>query len=222
MIQCYRFTCKNISFPCLRTNIHIPKRYQSSSDYENRNSITMAWFRDVVIGTKLCPFAPPLLQTPSLLRIVSSTTANPDEAIVELGTEIQKLMKGNSLHETTLITYGMTSWTTNFQDFVRLSWQMQEQAVGETHVSDVQLVLFHPHATHQTYADHGDEPNPADYTIRSPFPTLHILRQMDVLRAVQSSYPDLESLPARNQQRMIQQGIKICQERLQNCFHVTK
>ena len=213
------FTCSKINVPSIRPSIHIPKRHQSSSDSNNRDVITMAWFRNVVIGAKLCPFAPPFLQTPSLLRIISSSATTPDEAVVELGTEIKVLVKEKPTHETTLITYGMmTSWTSDFRDFVRLSWQMQEMIVDKNYVSDVQLVLFHPDATHQTYAYHGDEPNPADYTIRSPFPTIHILRQVDVLRAVQGSYPDLESLPARNQQRMIQQGLKVCQDRLQNCF----
>jgi uncharacterized protein len=208
-------------FPSLRPIHRTLKRHLSSSDYHNRDVITRAWFKNIVIGEKLCPFAPPLLQTPSLLRIVSSSATTPDEVIEELGTEIKVLVKETPTHETTLITYGMTSWTSDFRDFVRLSWQMQEMVVAENYVSDVQLVLFHPDATHQTYAYHGEEANPADYTIRSPFPTIHILRQVDVLRAVQSSYPDLESLPARNQQRMIQQGLKICQERLQNCFQST-
>lgn len=36
----------------------------------------------------------------------------------------------------------------------------------------------------------------SNYTIRSPYPTIHLLRQGDVLDAVQKM-PDLEHLPAR-------------------------
>jgi uncharacterized protein len=212
-------TCWKIFVPSIPKCFQTSKRLLSSSlACYDRDVITLSWFRNVVVGEKLCPFAPPLLSKPSLLRIISSTARTPDEAVVELGTEIKVLVEENPPHETTLITYEMTSWTFDFKDFVRLSWQMQENVVVENYQSDVQLVLFHPDATHQTYAQHGDEANPADYTIRSPFPTIHILRQVDVLRAVQSSYPDLESLPARNQQKMIEQGLKICQERLQKCF----
>jgi hypothetical protein len=104
----------------------------------------------------------------------------------------------------------------NYMDFVRLSWTVQEQAVGEQYSNLVQLVLFHPLATHQTYGNEVD--NPADYTIRSPYPTIHLLRQEDVLKVVQGGYPDLEYLPSRNKAKLIQQGIQTCQERLQQTY----
>ena len=88
------------------------------------------------------------------------------------------------------------SFCRDFRDFVRFSWRLQEEAVGDAYVPHLQLVLFHPRAVHQTYAsasnasdDVDDERAAADYTIRSPFPTVHLLRERDVLRAVQSGYP---------------------------------
>ncbi|KAI2510266.1 Protein of unknown function (DUF1415) [Fragilaria crotonensis] len=194
---------------------------QFCSSADSRIAATQRWFETVVIGEKLCPFAPPFLQNPSLMRIISSHATNSKEAVEVVSTEVQQLVgpESSPSHETTLIVFEYAPWSADFRDFIRLSWQLQEEAVGQEFVDEVQLVLFHPEASHQTYGYHGDDPNPADFTIRSPFPTVHLLRQVDVLHAVKSGYPNLETLPSRNQQKMLQQGLEVCTRRLQACHY---
>jgi hypothetical protein len=64
-----------------------------------------------------------------------------------------------------------------------------------------------------------DDPNfdAGDYTIRSPYPTIHLLREMDVLSAVKSGYPGLEYLPSRNQAKMKSLGTPTCAAQLEAC-----
>jgi len=157
-------------------------------------------------------------------------------------------------HETTLIVLGTATTTgesqqqqqqqqgggeqpsflNDYREFVRLSWELQTEAVGEAFRDSLQLVLFHPRATHQTYAttmtsDEEEEDDgggggaaaaaaAADYTIRSPYPTIHLLREQDVMKAVLSGYPDLEYLPSRNKAKFVKQGITKCRERLEECY----
>jgi hypothetical protein len=201
--------------------------FTSSSSKETSSDLsesTRKWFESIVIGQKLCPFAPPLLANKQLLRIVESAASTEHDAIRDIASEVTLLVGNNapsSSHETTLVVFH-APFVTEFRDFVRLSWQLQTEAVGERYQSDVQLVLFHPEATHQTYAtfsdDADDDSLAADYTIRSPFPTIHLLRETDVLNAVQSGYPSLETLPARNKAKLIAQGVKKCRHRLQECY----
>jgi hypothetical protein len=151
---------------------------------------------------------------------VSSNAGTAEEAVQDIALEV-KMLVGQHVppsHETTLVVLENSPWVADFRDFVRLSWQLQEESIGDEFVEKVQIVLFHPQATHQTYACHSQESNPADYTIRSPFPTVHLLREIDVLRAVQGRYPNLETLPARNQQKLTLQGLEVCQRRLQACY----
>jgi hypothetical protein len=194
-----------------------------SSTAESRIAATQKWFETIVVGEKLCPFAPPLLQNPSLLRIVSSDASSPEEAIRHVSKEVRLLVDQDIAptheHETTLVVLDHCPFVADFRDFVHLSWQLQEEAIGEESLGKLQIVLFHPQATHQTYAAEGEQ-NPADYTIRSPFPTIHLLREVDVLRAVQGGYPNLETLPARNKDKLIQQGLQVCERRLQQCHVV--
>eukprot|EP00602_Paraphysomonas_sp_CaronLab_P004322 CAMPEP_0185031068 /NCGR_PEP_ID=MMETSP1103-20130426/18323_1 /TAXON_ID=36769 /ORGANISM="Paraphysomonas bandaiensis, Strain Caron Lab Isolate" /LENGTH=97 /DNA_ID=CAMNT_0027566441 /DNA_START=240 /DNA_END=533 /DNA_ORIENTATION=- len=71
-----------------------------------------------------------------------------------------------------------------------------------THIDDtshlqgrVQVVNFHPLAQAQLYGPS----DAADYKNRSPFPTFHLLREEDIMKAVeQSRYPNIEKIPSRN------------------------
>lgn len=125
----------------------------------------------------------------------------------------------NRRHETTLIVFDPAAIpdVRDFRSFVQLSWRLQlEAVVDHGHGEDLQLVLFHPEAKHDTYtASSGDA---ADYTIRSPFPTVHLLREMDVMQAVTSGYPELESLPARNKAKLRKLGVEQCASRLDECY----
>ena len=195
---------------------------------------TQKWFERVVIGEKLCPFASPLLKQEGLLRIVPSSATSVEEAIADVKKEVYDLVGDpEATHETTLVVlndyeekFDTPNFVHDYMEFVRLSWELQTEAVGETYASKVQLVLFHPRATHQTYGsmaeDDNDDRAAGDYTIRSPFPTVHLLREEDVLKAVQSGYPDLEYLPSRNKAKLAEQGVDTCRKRLQECYSVEK
>lgn len=198
----------------------------ATNNVERRVAATRQWVESIVVGEKLCPFAPPLLQNDGqLLRIVPSQATNEEQAVKEVAFEANLLVgdgwdsKNGIQPETTLLVMD-APFVHNFKDLVHLSWTLQAEAVlANGHAEKLQLVLFHPLATHQTYSSSlDDNVNPGDYTIRSPFPTIHLLREADVTRSVRSGYPDLESLPARNQARLISQGLSVCKSRLERCY----
>ncbi len=69
----------------------------------------------------------------------------------------QQSRQAPNAHETTIIVYDNEDWTKDFRQFVRLSWRMQQEALGGgghgtgARLSQLlQLVVFHPQATHQT------------------------------------------------------------------------
>lgn len=207
--------------------IHLPILQRSgqrlfSSCAADKLSATKEWFQRVVIGEKLCPFAAPLLKEEGLLRIVSSSADTIQAAVEDVQREVQELVgtpNNDAVQETTLVVMDNNSFARDYLEFVRLSWTLQEKAVGEEYQDKLQLVLFHPLASHHGgYASGPQEDNPADYTIRSPYPTIHLLREEDVLKAVQSGYPDLEYLPTRNKTKLMDQGIDVCKQRLQACY----
>ena len=81
-----------------------------------------------------------------------------------------------------------------------------EEILEETGVTDkVQLATFHPEY-HFAGEEVGD---PGSYTNRSPYPTVHLLRSVDVSRAV-DAHPDTESIPEANIERLRAVGAKRC------------
>jgi uncharacterized protein len=197
---------------------------------------TKLWFERIVIGEKLCPFAPPFLNS-SALRVAVSRAQDVGQAVADIKLELNLLFPPSSdekvdrskinatekqkvslpNHETTLVVFD-SPFVKDFREFVRLSWALQSESVlSFGYHKVVQLVLFHPNATHQTYAGNG-ESNAADYTIRSPYPTIHLLRELDVLRVVSGRYPNVEEIPSRNKKRFLDQGVAVCQDRLNQCY----
>ena len=227
---------------CRRSFTSICTTKQSRDDHLVES--TKKWIDLLIVGEKLCPFALPLINSDAI-RIVSSTAQSAAEATKDVAVELDLLLrpkmgwkndieKTNGLcdgtynhgeknrnipsHETTLIAFD-GDFVRNFHEFVRLSWTLQSDAVvagGFNH--DVQLVLFHPAAKHQTYGTDEPDGNATDYTIRSPYPLIHLLREVDVMRAVSGRYPNLADLPSRNKQKMVAQGLSFCKNRLLDCY----
>ena len=193
---------------------------------------TLKWLDSIVIGEKLCPFAPPVSKAPKLSIAVSHATS--EEEIINDVTKEAKLIvqgikkgtdvtdKARSYPETSLIVIDSDYYPSLscFRNFVQLSWRIQSECLLQNKYQDLlQIVLFHPHAVHDTYAQSNQEiEDVANYTIRAPFPTFHLLRQDQVLSAVKSGFQDLEGLPGRNKAKLRKEGIEIWSSRLKECY----
>ena len=186
---------------------------------------TRRWLDRIVIGQRLCPFAPPV-RAPPQLNLLVSRAENLDGIVREVAAAATALRRGiddptlaPADGETTLIILNEDTGghPLSWRDLVSLSWRLQEEAILEPgHGEHLQIVLFHPNATHTTYIEDGAPADAGDYSIRAPFPTVQLLREIDVLRAVQS-YPGADAIPARNRVRLRAQGLAACEERLRGC-----
>eukprot|EP01065_Artemidia_motanka_P042002 TRINITY_DN5546_c0_g1_i2.p1 TRINITY_DN5546_c0_g1~~TRINITY_DN5546_c0_g1_i2.p1 ORF type:complete len:208 (+),score=59.13 TRINITY_DN5546_c0_g1_i2:47-625(+) len=181
---------------------------------------TLRWLDTVVIGQKLCPFASPFrspVGAPAKpLRVHVSTAPNTQALIGEVGEEAAALADGTApgRAETTLIVLPTQGWLAEWRAFVHESWELQAEAIAGRGLEEkVQIVLFHPLAMHETYGEAGDA---ADYTIRSPYPTVHLLRTSDIFDAVRR-YSGAEQIPVRNKLKFREQGIDECKSRLDRC-----
>ena len=116
---------------------------------------TRRWLEKIVIGQKLCPFAPPVR---ARLRLCGSDARNEDEVVAKVakearllhdGIEMQTRQPGAAVTETTLVVLPSLECTATWQAFVRLSWRLQAEAIADAGLAHaLQLVLFHPSAVH--------------------------------------------------------------------------
>jgi hypothetical protein len=184
-------------------------------------------------------------QNNPLLRIVASTATIAEQAVADLQAEISYLLQSSSQPQeeaessgtaitneknnnhnirhpiTTLVVFDNVAFVKDYVNFIKLSWTLQQACIVEPDLTEhLQLVFFHPQAVHSTYQSTGNtnDEDAGEYTIRSPYPTVHLLREIDVLRAVQSGYPQLDTLSQRNKVKLRTHGTSKCRQRLLDCY----
>lgn len=152
---------------------------------------TRDWVERVVIGLKLCPFAPaPALK--GLIRYVTSDAETCEGLLEDLATELQRLATSSpeELETTLLIHPQVLQNFHDFNDFLDMADGLLRMLGLE---GEIQIASFHPdYQFAETDSDDiGNETN------RSPYPTLHLLREESIARAV-DSFGDTSSIPATN------------------------
>ena len=156
---------------------------------ENVIDQTIAWINNVVIGCNFCPFAAKaMLQK----RIRYTILREPTDEIVltTLAFELQ-FLEDNAEVETTLII--LPEHFEDFETYLDLVDLSEELLVTLSYEGVYQLASFHPK---YLFAESYEE-DPANYTNRSIYPMIHILREDSVTRAIET-HPDAGGIPQRN------------------------
>jgi uncharacterized protein len=158
---------------------------------------TKNWIKTMVIGLNFCPFANREFKNNSIHYQVELGTTRTDarEALLK---ECKRLDKDKSI-ATTLIIFPNA-----FQEF---DVYLQNVAIAEKLLQQkgyegiYQLATFHP-----LYQFENSTPDdPANYTNRSIYPMLHLLREEHIRKAVQF-YGNAEAIPEQNIQFAREKG----------------
>jgi hypothetical protein len=160
---------------------------------------TRAWVEHAVIGLNLCPFAK-APQVKGLVRYVESPADDPAALLSDLTDELQRLAKAPPERlETTLLVHPQVF--TDFADFNEFLG-VAEDAVADLGLEGViQVASFHP-----DYRFDGTAPDDiTNATNRSPHPTLHLIREDSIDRAV-AAFPEAESIYEVNMATMERLG----------------
>ena len=152
---------------------------------------TRAWVRRAVIGLNLCPFAS-AVDVKDQIRYVHSDATDAETLLATLVVELQRLADTDpELVDTTLVIHPRV--LADFQDFNDFL-ELADAALDELELDGVlQVASFHPRFQ---FAD-TDPDDITNATNRSPYPTLHLLREDSVDRAV-AAFPDAEAIFERN------------------------
>jgi len=148
---------------------------------------TQDWLLKAVIGLNLCPFARAVYAGGRLRCAVSRATTL--EALLEaLTEELQRLAAADEeLLETTLLIHPQVLGDfLDYNDFLEIA----DALVADLGYEGVlQVASFHPqYQFAETEAD-----DVGNLSNRSPYPTLHLLRESSVERAV-AAHPDTERI----------------------------
>jgi hypothetical protein len=152
---------------------------------------TQVWLERAVIGLNLCPFAK-AVHVKKQIRYAVTAAQTADELLAELEHELQ-LLAGTDpkLLDTTLLIHPQAM--VDFLDF-HFFLAEADALIRKLGFDGVfQIASLHPQ-----YEFAGSEPDEIEnFTNRSPYPTLHLLRETSIDRAV-ASFPDAADIFEKN------------------------
>lgn len=170
---------------------------------------TRAWVERVVVGCNFCPFAGREVERETVLyQVVRATTL--EQCLLELVDGCRHLDADSSI-ETALLIY--PEMFTDFEDFLEFVYLAEDLLAEQGYEGVYQLANFH---RDYCFAD-SDMDDPANYTNRSPYPVLHLIREAS-LEKVLSSYPNPEHIPERNIEYARQLGRARMEQLLAQCL----
>ncbi|MFK7799362.1 MAG: DUF1415 domain-containing protein [Aureispira sp.] len=170
---------------------------------------TQKWLENIVIGFNFCPFARKVfLQDNVAYRVC--TTGVMEEMLEALVAACQEL-DANATVETTLLIF--PNGLDDFGDYLELL-NIAESLLEQMEYTGIyQLASFHPQ-----YVFGGTTINDvSNYTNRSPYPMLHLLREESLENALEH-YPNPAIIPEQNIALANQKSLATWQALLQACY----
>ena len=168
---------------------------------------TKNWLKSVVIGLGFCPFAQ---REQERNRIHYCVVHDDIQLCLEsLILECERLDRNQDIATSLLIYPDQWPEFDDFLDYLALAESLLE---AQGYPGTYQLASFHP-----LYCFEGTtDKDPANYTNRSPYPMLHLLRE-DSLEVALKQHPHPEQIPQQNIQRARELGETKLKKMLEGC-----
>ena len=160
---------------------------------------TRDWLVRAVIGLNLCPFAKAVHVKEQIRYVV--TPADTTEALADaLRAELAMLRDADpqEIDTTLLIHPGVLDDFLDYNDFLDVADDLVQEMDLE---GVIQVASFHPH---YQFAD-SDPDDIENYSNRAPYPTLHLLRESSIERAVEA-FPDAADIYETNMETLQRLG----------------
>lgn len=152
---------------------------------------TRRWLEKAVIGLNLCPFAA-RVYLHDRVRFIVSEQQSVAGLLLDLRAELQMLHEVDALVcETALLIHPRV--LTDFRRYNDFLDDGDAALVELDLVGELQIASFHPD---YQFADCGPM-DMENYSNRSPYPMLHLLREASISQAV-DNYADIDNIPSNN------------------------
>lgn len=169
---------------------------------------TRNWLESVVIALNLCPFAKREL-IKDRIRFSVSSAETEEQLLADLAKECEVLNRDESVETSLLIHPKVLSDFYEYNQFLDYAEGLLEKM---DLVGVYQIASFHPN-----YQFGGTAPDDVEnYTNRSPYPILHLLREESLRQAI-TNYPESLTIPDENIELMKCMGNEKLQCLLQSC-----
>ena len=168
------------------------------------------WVELLVVGMNLCPFAKRELVN-NRVRFAVTKAITEEQLLIALQAELELLNSDPSVETTLLIHSNVLQ---DFYDYNQFLGYAESLLVRMRLEGVYQIAGFHPN-----YQFGGTDPEDVEnYTSRSPYPMLHLIRE-DSLERVIAHYPDVDQIPSRNIELMNSLGRDKLQALVRACLN---
>jgi uncharacterized protein len=150
---------------------------------------TKKWINDVVVGCNFCPFAANVVKKQTIYYKVEESI-DTDICLEALLTEIIRLDDETTIETSFLI---FPNNFKEFDDYLTMVLLAEKLLKQKGYEGIYQIASFHPL---YLFADSWEN-DAANYTNRSIYPMLHLLREADIDKALEN-YSSPENIPERN------------------------
>lgn len=172
---------------------------------------TKKWFEEWILKLNLCPFAH-AVQAKKQIRFEIEESNSFEKCVQKAVSEIDFLLEHGADSEsetenedktefyidTTLLIFpNQLNFKESFEDFLDFVALLELYLEQNELDSEFQLVAFHPNFIFEV----EDINSKSHYTNRSPYPTLHILREPSVQKAIED-FGNVESIPQKNIEKL--------------------
>jgi hypothetical protein len=172
---------------------------------------TKNWIIDVVIGCNFCPFAAREVKRDSIrFEVLGANTSTVIEAVL---IAFQRMDDDAGIETMFLI---LPRNFDSFATYLKLAEAVDVMIKKQRYEGIYQVASFHPG---YLFAESSVN-DPANYTNRSPYPMLHILREESVSRAIDSYPTDTNVIPERNIAFARQKGLAYMQSLRAACMEI--
>ncbi len=171
-----------------------------SSNTSNIIQETQDWLIKAVIGLNLCPFAK-AVHVKEQIKYVVSEAISVEQLLEDLAKELEFLAEvSREKTDTTLLIHpNVLNDFLDYNDFLELADQLLEDLDLD---GELQIASFHPQYQFAgTYID-----DITNFTNRSPYPTLHLIREDSIDEAVKA-FPEAEAIFETNMRTMEKLGV---------------
>lgn len=171
-------------------------------------SQTQKWLETVIIEHSICPFAKREFVNNTIhYEIIESDDT--EQQLEQLIISCEKLDDEEAIETSLLIFAKSLSDFDDYLDFIEIANALMHK---QNYEGIYQLASFHPQ---YCFAD-SDQNDASNYTNRSPYPMLHIIREASLEKALES-FPNPENIPERNIELTRSLGLQTMQKLLSDC-----
>lgn len=167
------------------------------------------WLEDVVIKHNFCPFAKRELLK-GRIHFEVTLHDNIEECLEALIAACEQLDENKSIETSLLI---LPHGFNDFEQYLDLLDYADRLLEAQNYEGVYQVASFHP----DYCFDEAAPDDPANYTNRSPYPMLHLLREDSIEKAL-AHITDPEAIPEANIKTAKHLGLETLKRELENCF----